>query len=118
MNLGMTETGSLEEGVKVDGVVHRDFELRSPTLQDNIEAVDEVGGHHGVAVNAALLARQLLRLGTLDRKQISYDLLCTLHPADYNILDAAAARLEKKRRDALASARPSSESASPSSASA
>lgn len=113
---GITLTGTLRQGVEVDGVVHREFELRLPTLGDNIDAVDEVGGHHGVAVSAALLARQLVRLGTLDPKLITYELLCTLHPSDYNQLDAAGGDLEKKRQAALAAAPNTSESAPASSA--
>jgi len=101
---GITLTGTLLQGVEVDGVVHREFELRLPTLGDNIDAVDEVGGHNGVAVGAALLARQLVRLGTLNPDQITYDLLCTMHVSDYNHLDAAGSDLEKKRQAALAAA--------------
>ena len=106
MSKGLTITGTLEQGALVDGVRHRDFELRLPTVGDNVDAIDEVGSHNGVAVGAAMLARQLVRLGTLDRTQISYDLLCTLHPGDYNELDAAGAELEKKRKAALAAEPP------------
>lgn len=115
---GLTITGTLPEGALVDGVRHRDFELRLPTLSDNVDAIDEVGGHNGVAVSAALLSRQLVRLGTLDRKQINYDLLCTLHPSDYNHLDAVSGELEKKRKAALAAAPTTSASDTPLSASA
>lgn len=113
---GLTITGKLRQGVEVAGVVHREFELRLPTLGDNIDAVDEVGGHNGVAVSAALLARQLVRLGTLDPKEITYDLLCTLHPADYNQLDKAGGDLEKKLQAALAAEPNTFESATASSA--
>lgn len=111
---GLTFTGTLAEGAEVDGVFHREFELRLPTVGDNVDAIDQVGGHNGTALSAALLARQLVRLGTLEPKQITYDLLCTLHPADFNQLDAASGELEKKRKAALAAAPPGSESAKPS----
>lgn len=93
----MRETGQLLSGVLVDGVSHRAFELRLPTVQDNIDAVDEVGSHNGVALNAAIFARQLVKLGTLKAEQITFDLVAGLHPGDFNILEAAAAELEKKR---------------------
>ncbi|RSZ35075.1 MULTISPECIES: phage tail assembly protein [unclassified Variovorax] len=112
---GITITGTLKQGVEVAGVLHRDFEMRLPTLGDNIDAVDQVGGHNGVAVNAALMARQLVRLGTLEPKQITYDLLCSMHPSDYNQLDAASGELEKKRQAAIAAAPNSSASATDSS---
>lgn len=91
-------TGALETGALVDGVTHRDFELRLPTVRDNIDAVDEVGSTNGVALSAAILARQLVRLGTLKPEQITFDLVADLHPSDYNQLEEAAAELEKKRK--------------------
>lgn len=94
---GLTQTGELVTGALVDGVAHRAFELRLPTVRDNIDAVDEVGGHNGVALGAAILARQLLKLGTLKPEQIDFDLVANLHPQDFNLLEAAAAELEKKR---------------------
>jgi phage FluMu protein gp41 len=92
--------GELLTGIELGGEVHKRFTLRLPTLGDNVAAVDEVGSDNGVALNAAILARQLTELGTLSPEQISYELLCELHPADYNILDAAASALEKKRQAA------------------
>ncbi|HQR97574.1 MULTISPECIES: phage tail assembly protein [unclassified Polaromonas] len=93
----MTEKGTLLTGAVVGGVAHKTFELRLPTVRDNIDAVDEVGGHNGVALGAAILARQLVSLGTLKPEQIDFDLVAGLHPGDYNLLDAAAKELEKKR---------------------
>lgn len=88
-------TGTLKHGALVAGVRHRVFELRLPTVGDNVEAVEEVGSHNPVALNAAVVARQVVRLGTLKPEQITYDLLCTLHPKDFNQLDQAATDLEK-----------------------
>lgn len=99
----LLQAGRLVTGAVVDGVSHCDFELRLPTVQDNIDALDEVGGHNGVALGAAILARQLVKLGSLKANQITFDLLATMHPSDYNLLEAAAAELEKKR---LAAAQP------------
>lgn len=93
----LRQSGTLVSGVLVEGATHRDFELRLPTVQDNIDAVDEVGGHNGVALNAAILTRQLVRLGTLKREEIDFDLIAGLHPADFNRLEEAASELEKKR---------------------
>lgn len=101
----LRQAGTLVTGVMVDGVHHRDFELRLPTVQDNIDAVDEVGAHNGVALNAAIFARQLVKLGSLKPEQITFDLVAGMHPADFNKLEAAASELEKKR---LAAALPES----------
>lgn len=104
MSAPLTETGTLPGGVEVDGVLQREFELRLPTVADNIAAVDEVGSTNPVALGAAILARQLVRLGTLDAKHITFDLVTGMHPADYNVLEEAAGRLEKKRLAAIAAA--------------
>ncbi len=96
----LRESGELLTGIELGGVIHKRFTLRLPTLGDNVAAVDEVGADNGVALNAAILARQLTELGTLEPEQITYELLCELHPADYNLIDAAASALEKKRQAA------------------
>lgn len=114
----LRQTGTLASGAEVDGVLHRDFELRLPTVQDNIDAVDEVGSTNGVALSAAIIARQLTRLGTLKPEQINFELVADLHPADYNQLEAAAGELEKKRIAASKPAETGSASGSASSGSA
>jgi hypothetical protein len=96
----LRESDVLITGIELGGVVHKSFTLRLPTLGDNVAAVDEVGADNGVALNAAILARQLTELGTLKPEQITYELLCELHPSDYNLIDSAASRLEKKRQAA------------------
>lgn len=94
----LRQTGRLLTGAVVDGVSHCDFELRLPTVRDNIDAVDEVGSHNAVALGAAILARQLVKLGSLKPDQITFELVADgLHPSDYNQLEAAASELEKKR---------------------
>lgn len=95
--MSLTQTGELVTGALVDGVAHRAFELRLPTVRDNIDAVDEVGGHNGVALGAAILSRQLVKLGTLKPEQIDFDMVASLHPQDFNLLEGAAGELEKKR---------------------
>lgn len=100
----MTHKGTLVTGAVVVGVPHREFELRLPTVRDNIDAVDEVGSTNGVALNVAILSRQIVRLGTLRPEQIDFDLVANLHPADFNLLEAAATELEKKRLAASAPA--------------
>jgi hypothetical protein len=96
----LTQTGVLSTGAVVDGVTHLEFEMRLPTVRDNIDAIDEVGANNGVALSTAIFARQLVKLGTLKPEQIDFDLIASLHPADFNALEAAATELEKKRRAA------------------
>jgi hypothetical protein len=95
-NSKLTHTDRLPFSVTVAGTKHRDFELRLPTVQDNIDAVDEVGSHNQVAVSAFILSRQLVKLGTLKPEEITYELISGLHPRNYNALEEAANALEKK----------------------
>lgn len=102
----MKVTGTLPIGIEVDGVLHRDFELRGATVMDNIEVTEELIERDETAtqlrVGTAMMARQLLRLGTLrkdtdpEKTQITTDLVRSLHTADWNHLDRESAELEKK----------------------
>jgi hypothetical protein len=92
----LTQTGNLPIGVEVAGVLHRDFELRPVLVQDNIDAVTEVGTANPVELSAAIFARQLVRLGTLEAKQITTDLVRALHIADFDAIERGAVELGKK----------------------
>lgn len=110
-NDAITEPGTLVFGVKVGDVRHRDFVLRAPTVQDSIDASNEVGASNPVLINAAVFALQLVSLGTLTRRPrkppelkpgevvptyIDTALICAMHPLDFNQLEEAAVRLQKK----------------------
>lgn len=96
MNVPLLQDGTFLLGLVVDGVRHMDFTLRSPTVQDNIDAIYEVGAENPVELSAAIFARQLVKLGTLEPKQITTNLLRPMHPRDFNRLELASAELEKK----------------------
>jgi hypothetical protein len=106
MNGPLLESGTLPIGLVVDGVHHRTFVLRPPTVQDNIDAINEVGSANPVELSAAIFARQLVSVGTLVQANmlppqagatpISTDLLRRMHPGDFNEIERASARLEKK----------------------
>jgi len=89
-------TGTLPIGITVDGVTHREFELRPATLGDNIDAIDEVGAENQLKLSAAMMARQLVKLGTLPEDKINTALLRTLRTEDWNALDVEAMELTKK----------------------
>lgn len=92
----LTQGGVLPIGVEVDGVLHREFTLRPAVVADNIDAITEVGSSNPVALNAAIFARQLLKLGTLAPKQITYELVAGMHVADFDEVDRRALELQKK----------------------
>lgn len=90
-------TGTLPYGLEVDGVVHAEYEMRAAVLNDNIEAIDEVGAsENNLKLSAAILARQITRLGTLDPTKITGKLLGQLDIEDWNELDRAASEVAKK----------------------
>jgi hypothetical protein len=108
MSQALTISGELPGGVEVDGKTHRAFVLRLPTVRDNVEAIDAVGATNAMALSTAILARQIVSLGDLKPEQIDYDLLADMHPEDFNVLDAKAQELEKKRKAARGKPAPTS----------
>lgn len=93
------ETGSLPIGIIVDGVRHTAFELRSVTVGDNVDVIEELGDVSALRLSAALYARQLVALGSLPKERITAELVLALHPEDFNALEEAHARLKKKLRE-------------------
>jgi hypothetical protein len=93
-------TGTLPIGVEVDGVVHREFSFRGSTVGDNIEVTEELDAAGEaptpLRLGTAMMARQLVTLGTLKREQITTALVRGLHTADWNHLDRLSEDQEKK----------------------
>ncbi|WP_217806812.1 hypothetical protein [Chromobacterium haemolyticum] len=114
----MTEKGELQYGVEYpagSGQMHYAFELRLPTVSDNIDAIETSGGGSNLRLNTMMLAASLVKLGSVPREAITYELLGTMVDDDYDVMTDARDRLKKKRM------RPKSNSAdsdSPSSSSA
>ena len=80
-------TGTLPVGAEVDGVIHREFEMRPPTVGD-LMAGDIYPGVTGK--KAASLRRVLVRLGELRPAQISDALIQGLSVPDFEaLLDAS-----------------------------
>lgn len=120
----MTETGELLYGVEYpagSGQLHYAFEMRLPTVGDNIAAIEEHGVDSHMRLNAAMLARSLVRLGDIPAEAIGYELVASLVDDDFDVLASTREQLKKKRlqqRPSLqACALPSSPLASTASAS-
>lgn len=102
--MALTKQGELRYGVEVDGVRHKDFELRLPTMADTEDALEEAGTGACVArVNRHVWARTLTRLGTLTTEQITPELLGGLLDTEYGILSAAEEALRGELAAAIAS---------------
>lgn len=111
----ITQTDKLLYGVEVDGVVHTDFEMRLPMIGDNIAAIEEMGVGSNLRLHVGIMARSLVKLGTLAPEQITATLLMEkLVDEDFDVLDAAEKALKKKRKE---SNQPSLDTGSPSSSS-
>ncbi|QOD81432.1 hypothetical protein [Chromobacterium haemolyticum] len=114
----MTEKDELQYGVEYpsgSGQMHYAFELRLPTVSDNIDAIETSGGGSNLRLNTMMLAASLVKLGSIPREAITFELLSTMVDDDYDVMTEARDRLKKKRM------RPKSNSAdsdSPSSSSA
>lgn len=114
----MTEKDELQYGVEYpagSGQMHYEFELRLPTVGDNIDAIEARSGSSNFRINTMMLAASLVKLGSIPREAITYDLLVGMVDDDFDVMAEARDRLKKKRM------RPKSNSAgsdSPSSSSA
>ncbi len=70
-----TQTGTFPIGIVVDGVRQTAFELRSVTVGDNVDVIEELGDVSALRLSAALYARQLVALGSLPKERITSELV-------------------------------------------
>lgn len=101
----ITTTGKLLYGLHVNGLWHKEFEMRLATLEDVECAIEEAGeGASPARISRHKWARTLIRLGALTEKDITPELLADLASTEYGILSAEEDALLKKL--AAASAAP------------
>lgn len=87
----------LDVGLEFNGEIHTDYALRTNNIGDSIDAgADIADGASALAFNVALLARCTLRLGSIPKEQITYDLLRKLDESDYDAMWAELQALKKK----------------------
>ena len=126
------ESGELELGVLVDGVVHRVFTVRPATLADSYLAAasvpvpanlaDDQAARvaYQMAVDDAQILCQLDRLGALSPVPSPQALAAELDPDDMAILRQAAANVKKKLQQSRSSlpltGEPNTSSSAPASA--
>lgn len=99
----ITVTGTLTHGIEVDGVAHKDFELRAPTIGDAVAAIEEAGADASfLRVKVHKIAQCLVRVGTLKQGAVTPAMLLALPEEDFAPLNNALDDTEKKPK-ALAS---------------
>jgi phage FluMu protein gp41 len=84
--------GSLKHGLKIGAEVHQVFEMQEPITGDLLSAERVASIDNPLNFNTALLARQLISIGSFVGP-FSSDLLSALRVADFNLLREAQAEL-------------------------
>lgn len=86
--MGATVKGTLKFGLKIDGAVHKEFELRLATAEDMFAAEQMVPPSQPLAYNGEVMCRQLLRIGSFNGP-FTLAHIKKLRAADYSILRQA-----------------------------
>lgn len=90
-----TIKGTLLHGLKIDGVAHKEFELREASVGDIFDAENEADITRPLAFNGQMMLRQLVRIGTFEGP-FTIGMLRSLKPADYRALRAKQMELESE----------------------
>ncbi len=100
----ITVTGQLSVGhVDAAGTLHKDFEMRVPTIEDMEYAIENAPeGACSARLSRYVWSRALTRLGTLPAEAITPELLGGLHYSDYTPLSEAEEALRGKLAPASA----------------
>jgi|LSQX01.1.fsa_nt_gb hypothetical protein len=94
----ITEKGRLQYGIQFGGKWHYDFEVRVPTVEDNINAIEVHGTGSGMRVSFAMMVSAITELGDIPKDKITFDLLSkNLVDNDFDALNEALLRVKKKR---------------------
>lgn len=108
----LTAKGTLVYGIERDGVWHREYEMRLPTLEDVERAIEGARAEAGDEASPARIDRHkwaacLVRLGGIPAKDLTPELLAGLASTEYKGLEATEMALLKKLADASAHSAPS-----------
>lgn len=93
------ENGTLAFGVERDGIMHRDFVMRAPTIADAISAIETAGPESSnLRLRIFKAASQIDSLGTLDKSEITGELLMSLPEDDIEPILSAQDEVAKKQK--------------------
>lgn len=100
----ITVNGQLLVGYQDEaGALHKDFEMRVPTIEDMEWAIENAPeGACSARLSRYVWSRSLTRLGTLPAEAITPELLGSLHYSDYTPLFDAEEALRGKLAPASA----------------
>lgn len=89
----LTKSDTLKQGLKVGETVHKEFELRQCTSADYFAAEASTDSSKSITFQAALVAQQLLRIGTYEGP-FTLAMLGKMTPGDLQKMVAARSELE------------------------
>ncbi|WP_368565490.1 phage tail assembly protein [Pseudoxanthomonas sp. UTMC 1351] len=94
----LTKTGTLVHGLKVGEQVHKEFELREALAGDYFAAEGDATGARPMTYRAALVARQLVRMGTF-QGPFTLEMISKLKGADLSRLLTVQQELDREGED-------------------
>ncbi|WP_282265926.1 hypothetical protein [Stenotrophomonas sp. PS02298] len=89
-----TMHGTLKHGLRIGDTVHKDFVMHEALAEDMFAAESDATAERPMSFRAALIARQLVRIGTFEGP-FSLAMLGKLKAADMNRLVRAQLELDK-----------------------
>lgn len=89
-----TVTGKLQHGMTIEGVAHKEFEMREVSTGDLLDAENDAPVSKPLNFATALLTRQLLRIGDFTGP-FTVGMLRKLDPVDYWILRDKQTELDR-----------------------
>lgn len=85
--------GPLKVGFNIQGVLHKDFQMREALVDDLLDAEQVVDLAKPLNFNAELMARQLVKVGSFEGP-FTVGMLRRLKPVDWRILRAAQTEID------------------------
>lgn len=95
--------GPLKFGISINGVVHKDFQMREASVDDLLDAEMDADVMKPLNFNAQLMVRQLVKVGSFEGP-FTEGMIRRLKPADWRILRAAQSEIDALGEDGPASA--------------
>ena len=94
------EIGKLAVGVEYDGVMQQEFSLGPQLVKHTFEVMREEGekADDALYMGVCLLAKQIVKLGTIPKEEITRETLMNMTAVDFNILCEARDALEVRQK--------------------
>lgn len=99
--------GKLVIGADIGGEMHKAFSMRPATIADVVAAIEKSGDQSSnLKLRIFKAAEQMISLGTLNKSEITGELLLSLAEEDIEPLFAKQDEVEKKRKGSKSASSP------------